>query len=93
VAQKQTNARFAATKEEGGTFPSGSAHGKGKGGGKGGGKDFGKGGKDFGGKGKGGGGSTVLGNVPCGTVVDTEITDRNTFNFYLTSQHGLKVSE
>mmetsp|Transcript_9518 Transcript_9518/g.22429 ORF Transcript_9518/g.22429 Transcript_9518/m.22429 type:complete len:726 (-) Transcript_9518:94-2271(-) len=88
VAQKKTNARFAATVEDGGTFPYGSQH-KGKGG-KGGGKGFGGGKGKGGGGGSGGGGRTVLGNVPCGTVVDTEITDRNTFNFYLTSQHGLK---
>jgi len=56
---------------------------KGKGGGKGKGKgDFGKGGK--------GGGEDTLGNVPCGTVIDTDITDRHSFNFYLVSQHGLK---
>jgi|TARA_B110001469_G_scaffold66562_1_gene63542 hypothetical protein len=36
VAQKKTNARFAATQEDGGSFPSGSAHGKGGKGGKGG---------------------------------------------------------
>ena len=30
VAQKKTNARFAATREQGGTLPFGSAHAKGK---------------------------------------------------------------
>ena len=67
---------------DGGTMP----FGAGKGGGKGKGGDFGKGK----GGGKGGGGGDTLGNVPCGTVVDTTITDRKSFDFYLVSQHGLK---
>jgi eukaryotic translation initiation factor 2C len=83
VAQKKTNARWGARVADGGTVPFGGA---GKGGGKGKGGDFGKGK----GGGKGGGGGDTLGNVPCGTVVDTTITDRKSFDFYLVSQHGLK---
>jgi len=78
VVQKKTNARFGL---EGGHMPGGKGKGKGKG----------KGGYD--GKGGGGGGRGNfgnLGNVRPGTVIDTTITDRHGFDFYMVSQFGLQ---
>jgi len=41
-----------------------------------------------GGKGGGKGGSDELGNVPAGTVIDSGITDKGRFDFYMVAQHS-----
>jgi len=75
VVQKKTNIRFGM---HGGHMP---GKGKGKGKGKGGGRG------DFGSR-EPQGGLGQLGQAPPGTVVDTQITDRDLFDFYMVSQHS-----